>query len=67
MSDGPKKRILRKRHKISLRALAREIGISPQHLLDLEQGHRRFTDDMLERHDVALTKLATKNPALAKA
>lgn len=67
MSEGPKKRQLRERAKISLRALARQMTISPQHLLDLERGFRNWSDDMQQRHTAALEQLTKKNPALGKA
>ena len=67
MNDGPKRRTLRKRAKVSLRGLAREMEISPQYLLDLERGRRTWSVDLLERHDYALTlALAKKNPSLGK-
>lgn len=67
MNQGPQKRRLRERAKIGLRALAREMGISAPYLIDLERGHRSFSAELQERHTEALTKLTTKNPALAKA
>jgi len=66
MSEGPKKRNLREQAKISLRALAREMGISAPYLLDLERGWRPWNEGMQQKHASALTALTKKNPALAK-
>lgn len=46
-------RTLRKRHKISLRYLARMLGISAPYLSDMEQGKRSFSK---ERFDEAVSK-----------
>ena len=67
MSDGPQRRKMRERAKLSLRTLAHEMNISAPYLLDLERGYRRWSADLLERHDDALAAIAKKNPALGKA
>lgn len=59
---GPQKRILREKAQIGVRALARAMGISAPYLIDLERGHRRFTEELQALHDDALATLTNKKP-----
>jgi len=42
--------IMRNRRKLSLRATARCIGVSPSHLCLLEQGKRKWTPELVRKY-----------------
>ena len=67
MSTHTERRLRREKLAASVREVAQIMQVSPRYLLDLERGYRRWSADLLERHDDALAAIAKKNPALGKA
>ena len=55
-TSTPNYRALRKRRGLSLRAVAREMGVSAPFLCDVERGFRRFSPEMADRYAAALKK-----------
>lgn len=55
---GADRRKYRKKFGLSLRALAKEMGFSAPYLSDLELGRRAWNEQLIYRHEAALTKLA---------